>query len=441
MGTSTGTGTLGGPTFGGPTGGFTVGSGGSGAIDNMGLGGAGAGGDNSCAGEEHEAELIPLDVYVMLDRSLSMEASTASGVTKWEAITSALKAFVADPESDGIGVGIQYFPTNLPCTSNDECDEGLCYTKACRISRSMSGNLRGLIPCLGDDDCPESGDSCVDLGGCGDESCVSLGDSCDNDIECTAVESGVCASQSVCTLSDYTTPEVPIGILPDSSQALLDSLDAYSPAPNPFGLTPTGPALEGAIAYARSWAEEHPERKAIVVLATDGAPTGGCSPSGRAEIAALASVGARATVPVQTYTVGVFAPEDPENPSEDSIEGPRTIRAIAEAGAGQAFVISDQDDVAAQFVAALNSVRSHGLACEFQVPPSERGKPLDLGKVNVKFTPKAGEDAETIGYVEEASECGDEGGWYYYSDPSSNQPLSIRTCDATCTRLTSSLNG
>jgi hypothetical protein len=370
-----------------------------------------------------------------------MNAATNTASTKWQAITSALEAFVADPNSEGIGVGIQYFPSNKPCTGDDECDTGLCYLKACRSSRSSDTNLPGLIPCLRDADCPASGDSCVDLGSCGDQSCVSIGSTCDNGVECTGVTKSVCSSQTVCSLSDYTTPEVPIGSLLGAAQDLLDSLEAYGPAQSPFGLTPTGPALEGAITYARSWAEEHPSRKAIVVLATDGAPTGGCTPSRRAEIAALASVGARATVPVQTYTIGVFAPEDPDNPSADSSEGPDNIRAIAEAGNGQAFVISDQDDIAAQFVGALNSVRGHGLSCEFQIPASETGKALDYGKVNVRFTPRAGADAETIGYLDDGAECGDEGGWYYEADPSSNKPRSIKTCDTTCERLTSSVTG
>ncbi len=421
--------------------GVSFADGGSGPIDNMGLAGGGAGGERSCAGEQHAAELLPLDVYVMLNRSLSMNAATKSGSSKWQAITSALESFVSDPDSDGIGVGIQYFPANKPCSSDNECDEGLCYLKACRTSRSNDANLPGLIPCLRDADCPAASDSCVALGGCGDESCVSVGSMCNNGLECAALAQGVCASQTVCTLSDYTTPEVPIGTLPGAAPDLLSSLAAYSPAQNPFGLTPTGPALEGAISYARSWAEAHPERKAIVVLATDGTPTGGCSPSRRAEIAALASVGARATVPVQTYTIGVFAPEDSDTATADSSEGADTIRAIAEAGDGQAFVISDQDDVAAQFVSALNSVRGHGLSCEFQIPPSESGKALDYGKVNVSFTPKAGEDSETIPYLDDGSECNEEGGWYYDLDPSSDKPHSIRACDATCTRLTNSVTG
>jgi hypothetical protein len=249
----------------------------------------------------------------------------------------------------------------------------------------------------------------------------------------------VCASQTVCSASDYQTPVVEIGSLPGNKQALIDSLETYTPAQSPFGLTPTGPALQGAITYAQAWGAAHPSRRSIVVLATDGAPTGGCSPARRAEIAALASVGAGASVPVQTYTIGVFSPSDPS--STDNKEGPDNIRAIAEAGKGQAFVLSDQGDVAAQFIEALNSVRGHGLACEFKIPESEDGKELDFGKVNVAFTPKAGADAETIPYLDDESLCDDEGGWYYLIDPKKNKPRGIAACGATCTRLMGSVTG
>lgn len=408
----------------------------TGPIENTGLGGAG--GETSCAGEQHPAELVPLDIYVMLDRSLSMNGLTSTGDTKWQAITDALAAFVSDPSSDGIGIGIQYFPANTPCSSDDDCDDGACYLKACRDSRSPSDSkLPGLIPCVRDQDCPASGDSCVELGGCGEQSCVSVGATCSNDIDCTAVETGVCATQTVCTLSDYTTPAVTIGRLPDTKQDILDSLSAYAPAQNPFGLTPTGPALQGAIAYAQKWGAAHPARRSIVVLATDGVPTGGCSPSRRADIAALASVGAGATVPVQTYTIGVFS-----SGSADATEGPENIRAIARAGKGQAFVLSDEGDVAAQFVEALNIVRGHGLTCDYQLPTSgEAGKEVNYEKVNVAFTAEAGDDPETIPYLDDGSLCDERGGWYYATDPVTHKPTGIVACDATCKRLTSSVTG
>ncbi len=38
--------------------------------------------------------------------------------------------------------------------------------------------------------------------------------------------------------------------------------------------TPTRPALEGVIMYVKVWATSHPSDKVIVVLATDGDPSG-----------------------------------------------------------------------------------------------------------------------------------------------------------------------
>jgi len=38
-------------------------------------------------------------------------------------------------------------------------------------------------------------------------------------------------------------------------------------------MTPTVPALQGAINYAKAYAPQHLDRKTIVVFATDGMPT------------------------------------------------------------------------------------------------------------------------------------------------------------------------
>jgi len=419
----------------GTAGSISVDGGGGLLVDASGLGGEG--GEGTCAGEEHAAELIPLDMYIMLDRSLSMYARTSAGITKWDAVTQALGSFATDPRSDGIGVGIQYFPANQPCIADDDCDSGLCYLKACRTSRSVDPSRPGLIPCSRDAECPMAGDTCVPLGGCGDQSCVSLDTTCDNQETCTAVTRSVCTSQTVCTLSDYITPETPIALLPGAADDLVDSLARYAPAQSPFGLTPTGPALEGAIAHAQQWAETHPERRVIVVLATDGAPTGGCTPSGRAEIAALAAVAAGATIPVRTFTVGVFSPIAEDD--LDSLEGPDNIRAIAAAGDGEAFVISDQSDVVQEFVTALNGIRGVGLSCDYQIPIPQGGIALDYGRVNVEFKPSEDADVETIPFVEDPADCDDEGGWFYTM--TGNTPSGIRVCGATCARLNTTVTG
>jgi len=63
-----------------------------------------------CAATSHSAQLIPLDMYIMVDQSSSMSEPTGTGATRWQAVAEAIEAFVSDPKSAGLGVGIQYFP-------------------------------------------------------------------------------------------------------------------------------------------------------------------------------------------------------------------------------------------------------------------------------------------------------------------------------------------
>src|SRR5580698_6368248 len=64
----------------------------------------GSGIGSSCATDTVTAMSTPLDIYIMLDQSGSMEDDN-----KWTDVTAALDAFVAQPNLDGISVGIQYF--------------------------------------------------------------------------------------------------------------------------------------------------------------------------------------------------------------------------------------------------------------------------------------------------------------------------------------------
>jgi len=65
----------------------------------------------ACATESHEGETLPLDLYVMLDRSNSMNVDD-----KWANVTSAIQSFVETPDFSGLGVGLQYFPQKQLCT-------------------------------------------------------------------------------------------------------------------------------------------------------------------------------------------------------------------------------------------------------------------------------------------------------------------------------------
>lgn len=93
-------------------GGATGGSGDGGNVIDLDGGNDGSIGDSGCASTSATAELVPLDIVILLDRSGSMSG------TSWNGATNAIKSFVQDPESTGISAGIQYFPP----LAGDECD-------------------------------------------------------------------------------------------------------------------------------------------------------------------------------------------------------------------------------------------------------------------------------------------------------------------------------
>ena len=88
-------------------------------------GGSGGGGDAaSCATATVSAQESPLDLYIMLDQSGSMNETVNGGGTKWSAVTSALESFLTQPGLTGISVGLQYFgldsANHVPsCTASD----------------------------------------------------------------------------------------------------------------------------------------------------------------------------------------------------------------------------------------------------------------------------------------------------------------------------------
>lgn len=86
------------------------GSNGSGGDGNGFIGGGGSGNSGStgaCAATVNKAEQVPLGMYLMIDKSGSMQGAN------WTAVTNALKTFVDQPSAAGIGVGLQYFPLEM----------------------------------------------------------------------------------------------------------------------------------------------------------------------------------------------------------------------------------------------------------------------------------------------------------------------------------------
>jgi hypothetical protein len=301
---------------------------------------AGAGGaDEACSGVSVEAEAVPVDLFIMMDRSQSMGFTIdGSNVTRWEALRDAVESFALDAGAAEIRAGIGFF--------------------------SLSG----------------AGDDALD-----------------------------------CDADNYAEPAVPIGLLSDVGSELVAAMDDITPA----GLTPTVPALEGAISYARSWASENPERATLVVLVSDGYPTQ-CSNAPEA-ISAAARAGYESDEHIRTFVIGVG---DVARFNLDN---------YARAGGTVKAFLTDADDITSSFVDALNNISNRDLACEYQIPEPPAGMKLDTDEVQVIYTPASG-DPEEVPSVGSLLDCASSknGGWYYDIP---GDPSKIKVCPCTCARF------
>jgi hypothetical protein len=300
---------------------------------------------DACAATKVTATLIPLDIFIMLDQSSSMNEKTPTS-TKWEGVKAAISTFMKSPETAGVGVGIQYF---------------------------------GL---------PDS---------------IGFGDSCN--------------------VADYATADVPIAPLPGVRTAIEASLAAHSPTT----ITPTAPALQGAIQYAQAWQKANPTHVVIVLLATDGQPTE-CDVTDIPTIAGYAKAAAVGKPSIRTYVIGVLADKDITRGADTNMND------ISKAGNGaDAFIIkSATTDVTTAFVTALNKIRGASLACQYAVPT---GVGADYKKVNISLGTSGGSSAN-LPYVGSVAKCNPTtGGWYYDVDPAAGTPTKILMCDASCKSL------
>jgi hypothetical protein len=424
-----------GPDVGGMSG--TLGAGGASLFGAGGAGGAllGASGSagggvitDACLSEVRKGELLPLDMYVLLDRSSSMLEPTASGTTKWDAIRVALESFVQDPASSGLGVGIQYFPlqkAGVPatCTTHAQCGAGgPCFITTC-------DNQSTINPCTRDADCGLGG-HCVDFGLCATHPigtdpmfCSPIGSRCSSGYgACLDMRDRYCVNGVDCSPDRYATPDVAIVTLPAGAPQIMSSIEGTIPQ----GRTPTAPALQGAVAHAHDWAVAHPGHGVVAVLATDGLPTE-CTPLDIGPVAALAAAGVNGTPKIPTFVIGVFGPDDPSSP--------QNLQTIAQSGGtDHAFIVDTSGDVTTEFRKALDAIRGSSLLeCDLEVPKGKPGAPLDFGLVNLAFIDQK-EHATQLVYVGAEAACGayPGRGWHYDVDPKTADPTKITLCPDIC---------
>jgi hypothetical protein len=302
--------------------------------------------NDPCVTDVKGAELTPVNLIIMYDKSGSMgnpsEHPSFDPQKRWIPVGSALKAFVTDPATNGgISASLAFFPLD--------------------------------------------GDINVACGG------------------------------------DYKTPRVPLTRLTNGgAQAIVNAIDTTTPS----GGTPTLPALQGAIAYARDVANQRPGERTVVVLQTDGYPGlklddgsfgPGCADNDIDHIAAAADAAFKGSPSIPTYVIGVDAALTDLN------------RIAAAGGTKQAFLVAvgDPNATKVSFSAALAQIRTFEVQCDFALPPPPDGKELNKNGVNVVFKDANGQET-VLAYN---SDCQGGAGWHYDNLAS---PTRVQLCPASC---------
>lgn len=399
--------------------------------------------NGACLTETRAAERRRVALYVMLDSSGSMEEpvgnSTGTGTagSKWSAVQRAIRNFMIETLETDLSLGLQFFPLVKPgssfiCTSHADCgpDGGPCFLSTC-----SQGDTITL--CTRNADCPGFDNECVEFGLCSNSdpaaplACLLEGGACGAGLgRCEDFER-TCTNATECNPDSYATPAVEIGLVSDN----FDAVDQALAAQPPQGLTPSAPALEGAIEQAREWALMHPDYTVVTVLATDGLPTE-CGPDPGEippldQVTTIAAAGLDGESPIRTFVIGVFQPGDGASINN--------VNAIARAGGtDQAVFIDPEGAVEDQFLEALRSIRSGQLACQLQLP--ETGELLDYYRVNLEFD--NGPNKTQLAFVTDEAGCADApNGWHYDVDPRVARPSAIEVCPAVCDQFRSAPEG
>lgn len=104
------------------------GAAGDSAVDENRAGSLAGAADVSMCQASVELKRVPLDLVMMLDKSLTMnEVTSTTGEKKWVAVSDAVKQFCLDPASAGIGIAVGFFAVidasnQVSCKASDYAD-------------------------------------------------------------------------------------------------------------------------------------------------------------------------------------------------------------------------------------------------------------------------------------------------------------------------------
>jgi uncharacterized protein YegL len=207
-----------------------------------------------------------------------------------------------------------------------------------------------------------------------------------------------------CLVTDYAKSPVPWSSLPSATfSQWVSSLVV-------LGLTPSVPALQGAVNACKARKLGQPGRTCVVIFATDGEPTD-CDPIGQAAMTTLGAIAADA------WANGI-AVHGIAFPNMTTV-GTQLLNYIAQQGG---TVAPTTVSTAAQLTTLLQTIQGSTVSCAFAKPPGT----IDT----VTLSPTSG-PVIALPRVMDASQCA---GDAYYYDNNAN-PTQLLMCPATCQKL------
>lgn len=329
---------------------------------------------------EVEVELLsPVAFYVVLDNSGSMINGALLGEDRWSTAVEAISAFVGDPGSVGVEIGLQYFnPVGAAFSDPGVCDGSLHREPAVAMG-ALPANASPIVNSL----------NTVRVVGTTPTSGALLG--------------GIQFCESFATAN----PEKPCAVL-----LVTDG--------NPDGC---------GLNASRDTGIDPASTEVLTELAADGLSGGvrtftvgmdGVTAEGFDLLDAIASSGGSDCNPnvpgseaCNVSTTGVQGFIDSLNSIRDSVTVTQTVTETV----------------------TTTEVRTETLGCQWELPEPADGSTLDPLRVNVDLTPASGATTR-VGALSDESECeaAVDGGWFY-DDPEA--PASISVCTETCDLISS----
>jgi hypothetical protein len=227
-------------------------------------------------------------------------------------------------------------------------------------------------------------------------------------------------SGPVCDPDKYSMPAAEVKLLPENAAAIRRSIPLA-----PLGLgSPTLPALQGALNYARSRWRSWPYKQAVV-LVTDKVADFACV-TNPAAIVDAAREAAAIDPPIPTYVIALSATLD------DVLlpfVRPEALDAVAaEGGTGAARQV-DLEDRNSSLARTLHDIQVDAEPCQYEVSVAVRADPTGsaLGTVAASGSPLP------LPRLDSVADCGQ---GYYFDDPANPEWATL--CADTCTALKAS---